>query len=84
MTGLPAERFGLAGRGVIREGAFADLTVFDPETIIDRASFAEPVQQAEGIAHVFVNGIRVWHQGRPTGERPGRALRRHSLPLSPS
>jgi len=83
MTGLPAERFGLAGRGVLREDAFADLTVFDPETIIDRATFAEPVQQAEGIAHVFVNGIRVWHRGEPTSERPGRALRRTRRPEQP-
>jgi len=76
MTGLPAERFGLDGRGVIRDGAFADVTVFDPETIIDRASFEQPVQQAAGIEHVFVNGERIWHEGRPTGRRPGRALRR--------
>lgn len=76
MTGLPGERFGLAERGVIREGAFADLTVLDPETIIDRATFEQPVRQAEGIEAVFVNGIRVWHRGRATGERPGRTLRR--------
>jgi N-acyl-D-amino-acid deacylase len=83
MTGLPAERFGLSGRGVIREGAFADLTVFDPGTIIDRATFEQPVQQAEGIAQVFVNGIRIWHQGQPTGERPGRAQRRTLRPEQP-
>jgi N-acyl-D-amino-acid deacylase len=80
MTGLPAERFGLDSRGVIRDGAFADVTVFDPKTIIDRASFEQPVQQAAGIEHVFVNGERIWHEGRPTGRRPGRALRRSGSP----
>jgi N-acyl-D-amino-acid deacylase len=76
MTGLPAGRFGLADRGVIREGAFADVTVFDAETIIDKASFAQPVQAAAGIEHVLVNGERIWSGGRSTGRRPGRALRR--------
>ena len=79
MTGLPASRFGLAGRGTIAEGAYADLTVFDPETVIDRATFAEPMQPSAGIAHVFVNGRPVWSEGRATSERPGRALRRQHM-----
>jgi len=79
MTGLPASRFGLSGRGVVAEGAYADLTVFDAGTIIDRATFAEPMQPAAGIAHVFVNGRKVWSEGKHTGERSGRALRRQHL-----
>jgi N-acyl-D-amino-acid deacylase len=79
MTGLPAARFGLSGRGRVAEGAYADLTVFDPETVIDRATFAEPTRPAAGIAHVFVNGRPVWSDGKSSGERPGRALRRQQL-----
>src|SRR3954453_6722238 len=79
MTGLSAARFGLRGRGIVAEGAYADLAVFDPETVIDRASFAEPTLPAAGIAHVFVNGRPVWTEGKPSGERPGRALRRQQL-----
>ena len=76
MTGLPAEKFGLEDRGVIRAGACADLTLFDPATIIDRATFEDPAQPAAGIEVVLVNGEAVLEGGRPTGARPGRALRR--------
>lgn len=76
MTGLSAEKFGLADRGVIRAGACADLTLFDPATIIDRATFENPAQPAAGIALVMVNGEAVLEAGKPTGARPGRALRR--------
>jgi N-acyl-D-amino-acid deacylase len=79
MTGLSASRFGLAGRGVVQPGAYADLCIFDPETVIDRATFAEPTLPAAGIAHVLVNGRPVWSDGKPTGERPGRALRRQQM-----
>ena len=79
MTGLSAARFGLTGRGVIAAGAYADLTVFDAESVIDRATFADPTAPAAGIEHVFVNGRRVWSEGKPTGERPGRALRRQQM-----
>jgi len=79
MTGLPAARFGLSRRGIVAAGAYADLTVFDPESVIDRATFAEPMLPAAGIEHVFVNGRPVWSEGKPTGERPGRALRRQEL-----
>jgi len=79
MTGLSAARFGLTGRGVVRAGAYADLTVFDPDTIIDRATFADPTLPAAGIEHVFVNGRPAWSAAKPTGERPGRALRRQQL-----
>lgn len=80
MTGLSARRFGLSGRGMVAAGAYADLCVFDPATVIDRATFAEPTLPAAGIAHVFVNGRPVWQGGKPTGERPGRALRRTRRP----
>ncbi len=79
MTGLSAYRFGLSGRGVLRAGGYADVTVFDPETVADRATFEVPTTPAAGIEHVFVNGRPVWCQGRPTGERPGRALRRQQM-----
>jgi N-acyl-D-amino-acid deacylase len=79
MTGLSADRFGLSKRGILAEGVYADITVFDPATVIDRATFAEPTRAAGGIEHVFVNGRPVWQDGKPSGERPGRALRRQQL-----
>ncbi len=77
MTGLSAQNFNLQGRGKIAEGAFADLVVFDAETIIDRATFDDPKQPAGGIDHVFVNGKIAWSSGQPGGERAGRFIRRH-------
>ena len=79
MTGLPADRFGLTGRGRLAEGAYADVTVFDPERIIDRATFEMPTTPSAGIEHVFVNGRPVWSERKPTGARPGRALRRQQM-----
>lgn len=76
MTGLSASVFNLKDRGVLREGSYADITVFDPATVIDRATFAHPKQPAAGIDAVFTNGKPVWRNGAVTGERPGRALRR--------
>jgi N-acyl-D-amino-acid deacylase len=75
MTGQAAAVFGFRDRGVIREGAFADITVFDANTIIDVASFDEPAQPAIGIDCVLVNGQPVWRDGGSTGERPGRPIR---------
>jgi len=77
MTSLPAKRFKLNDRGLIRAGFKADLVVFDPNTIIDRATFQEPQLTSQGVKHVFVNGAEVWTDGQVTGNRPGRALRRH-------
>ena len=74
MTGLPAERFGLDNRGMLREGAYADITLFDPATISDEATFDEPVRPARGIHTVIVNGEPVWAHGAATGARPGRVL----------
>jgi N-acyl-D-amino-acid deacylase len=79
MTGLTAATFGLRDRGVLRVGAFADLVLFDPATVIDRATFEAPTRPAAGIELVLVNGRPVWRAGAPTGERPGRALRHASL-----
>ncbi|MFM0476324.1 D-aminoacylase [Paraburkholderia strydomiana] len=76
MTGLTAEQFGIAGRGHVAEGSYADLVVFDPDEVIDRATFDEPKLAPKGIEHVIVNGVPVLMHAQPTGARPGRALRR--------
>jgi N-acyl-D-aspartate/D-glutamate deacylase len=76
MTGLPAAKFGLHDRGVIRAGAFADLVLFDPQRILDRGSYDDPNHPPAGIHEVFVNGTIVVHAGSHTGARPGRPLRR--------
>jgi N-acyl-D-amino-acid deacylase len=75
MTRMPADRIGLAERGRIEVGAIADIVVFDPETVVDRATFADPHQYAEGFHHVFVAGEAVLLSTEPTGARPGRLLR---------
>src|SRR3989442_1297186 len=74
-TSLPAQRVGLTGRGLLKPGFFADITVFDPATIIDRATFENPHQPSAGIAYVFVNGQKVLDHGKVTRARPGRGLR---------
>jgi N-acyl-D-amino-acid deacylase len=79
MTGLPAANFRLAGRGRLAPGRFADITVFDPATVADRATFEHPMIPAAGIELVLVNGQAVWRDGAATGARPGRALRRQAL-----
>ena len=76
MTGLTAKTFGLKDRGVLKEGAFADITVFDAGTVDEAATFAKPIQPAKGIDTVLVNGSVVWRNGKPGGKRPGRVLRR--------
>jgi N-acyl-D-aspartate/D-glutamate deacylase len=75
MTGLPAAKFGLEGRGAIVEGASADLVCFDPATVADVATYAEPRRHPTGIRTVWVNGEDVVRDGEHTGARPGRALR---------
>ena len=74
MTSLPASRFGLKDRGTIKEGAHADLVLFDPATICDAATFDNPMQPATGIHFVWVNGEPVWAAGKSTGNRPGTVL----------
>ncbi len=75
MTSLNAAKAGLYDRGLLRNGLGADVTVFDPKAVIDRSTYLEPFQYAGGIIHVVVNGRLVLEDGRPTGARPGRALR---------
>ena len=75
MTRLPADRIGLADRGRIEIGAVADVAVFDPQTVIDTATFEDPHRYAEGVHHVFVAGEAVLLDGAMTGSRPGRVLR---------
>lgn len=71
MSSLPASRLGLRDRGILREGAWADLVVFDPETVIDRATFEDPVQAPSGIDWVLVNGRVAVDHGRLSGELGG-------------
>lgn len=74
LTGLPATNLGLDRRGFLRTGMFADVVVFDPATIADRATFENPHQYAVGAKHVFVNGVQVLKGGEHTNAKPGRAL----------
>ena len=74
MTSLPAQRFRLLDRGLVRPGMWADLVVFDEKTVIDRASFEKPHAYAEGFQYVLVNGDLVIENGKHTGARPGRVL----------
>jgi N-acyl-D-amino-acid deacylase len=75
MTSMAADRLKLNGRGRIAEGAFADVVVFDPDTVADRATFESPLQYAVGIDSVLVNGAVVIREGEHTGAKPGRVLR---------
>jgi N-acyl-D-amino-acid deacylase len=74
LSAQPAKNLGLDHRGLLKEGMFADVVVFDPATIADRATFEKPHQYAVGMKHVFVNGVQVIKEGEHTGAKPGRAL----------
>jgi N-acyl-D-amino-acid deacylase len=76
MTSAPAQRLGLRDRGLVREGMWADLVIFDPQTIADRTTYANPYQYPAGIDDVIVNGQPVVEKGRHTGNLPGQVLRR--------
>jgi N-acyl-D-amino-acid deacylase len=76
MTGLSAAHVGIAERGVIRPGAFADLVLFDPATVADRSTAMEPAVLSVGIETVWVNGVAVWEGGKVTGQYPGKGIRR--------
>ncbi len=75
MTGLPASRVGLRDRGLVREGLYADLVIFDPQRVQDRATFAAPNQYAQGISYVVINGQLSVDNGQPTAALAGRVLR---------
>lgn len=79
MTSYSAQRFGLAKRGEVKPGFYADICVFDPATVIDTATFEKPISAAKGIDVVLCNGAIVWRDGKPGGGRSGRALRRQDL-----
>ena len=72
LTSFPATNLGIKGRGVLREGYYADVVVFDPVNVRDHATFAKPQQLATGVEQVFVNGTQVWKDGKHTGAKPGR------------
>ena len=74
LSALPSENLGITDRGRLREGYFADLAIFDPETITDHATYQQPHQYATGMVHVFVNGEQVLRDGEHTGALPGRAV----------
>jgi N-acyl-D-amino-acid deacylase len=79
MTSYPAQRFHLTGRGAIRPGFYADICVFDPATVIDTATFEQPIAPAAGIDTVLCNGAIAWRDGKPGGGRAGRALNRQQM-----
>jgi N-acyl-D-aspartate/D-glutamate deacylase len=80
MTGMVARKLGLADRGVLRPGAAADVVVFDPPRIHDRATYADPRRTPEGIDHVFVNGAWTVKHGKHTGARAGKVLSKATAP----
>ena len=75
ITSLPAQREHLVGRGLIKEGFFADITIFDPDNIIDKATYTQPAQLAEGVKYVIVNGQVAFENGKATGTMAGKALK---------
>ena len=76
MTGLPAEKLHLHQRGLLKPGFFADVVIFDPQTVLDRATFTQPHQYPAGIPYVFVNGKVVIREGLHTQARPGKVVLR--------
>ena len=76
MTGAPAKKVGFKDRGFIREGYKADITVFNPDTVKDEATFTDPQKYPTGILYVWVNGTVVVKKGKHTGELPGRSLKK--------
>jgi N-acyl-D-amino-acid deacylase len=81
MTSLPAQRLGWKDRGVLRVGAYADLVLFNPETVIDRSTYTNPTAPPIGIEKVFVNGVLVWDNNKPTSARPGLFLGQGGRPV---
>ncbi|MEM2893106.1 MAG: D-aminoacylase [Candidatus Bathyarchaeia archaeon] len=79
MTSLPARKIGLMDRGLLRPGMWADIVIFDPATIIDTATYEDPLRYPKGIKHVLVNGEVVVEEGKHTGRRPGKVLKKAPL-----
>jgi N-acyl-D-aspartate/D-glutamate deacylase len=75
MTSQPAQRLRLSDRGLLRPGMAADITVFDPAAVRDRATYEDPLRYSEGIEYVIVNGKVVLDAGKMTSERPGRFMK---------
>jgi N-acyl-D-aspartate/D-glutamate deacylase len=75
MTSAVANRLSIRDRGLLREGMYADVVIFDPATIIDNATFTDPHRLSTGVRDVLVNGVAVLRDGRHTGAKPGRAVR---------
>lgn len=75
LTSLPAQNLGITERGILKPGNFADIAIFDPATIQDHATFADPHRYSTGVRHVFVNGVQVLRDGEHTGATPGRVVR---------
>lgn len=75
MTSMPAQRLGLRSRGIIQEGCFSDIVVFDAQKVIDKSTFSDPEQLSEGVIHVLINGEFIVKNGKHTGRIPGRILR---------
>ena len=75
MTSLPMEQIGQNSRGKIAEGMYADVVIFDPNTIQDKATFTQPHQYATGVRHLIVNGVPVIRNGALSGAKPGRVLK---------
>jgi N-acyl-D-aspartate/D-glutamate deacylase len=76
MTSLNAAKLGILERGLLRPGNYADMTVFDPQRVLDQSTYTEPFRYSEGIEYVLVNGRLVLERGKHTGEKPGRVVRR--------
>jgi N-acyl-D-aspartate/D-glutamate deacylase len=81
ITSLPAQREHLTNRGLLKEGFFADVTIFDPQTVIDKATYTEPAQLSQGVKYVFVNGQLEYENGHLTGVNAGKGLHRNGAGL---
>jgi len=79
MTSIPAQKFGFAKRGTLKSGYFADIVIFDPDKVIDKATWTDPHQYPEGIEYVLVNGRVVIKEGDHTGDLPGKILRKEKV-----
>jgi len=75
LSNLPAKNLKIKNRGELKVGNYADVVIFDPAKVKDNASFEKPHQYAEGMIHVFVNGVQVLKEGEHTGEKPGRFVK---------